>query len=153
MALQVTPKYPDAQAMEKYHLGHPIFKSGLDTVDKTTLFAPGIFKQLAALFGGKEVPGEKVDEMIYIAIRTATAATKNADKIKLLDLWLGVRRFTDESKDNSLSNDLRSNNDGIKHIEGTAAVCRSFLKDVLAGARFEPPKAGTTNWIRIVPNV
>lgn len=150
MALQVAPKYPDTQAIERYHLGHPIFKTGIDTVEKTTLFAPGIIKLLAQQFGGKEVPENKVDGMVFTAIRTATAATEQEDKVKLIDLWLGVRRFTDECKDNSLSNSLKDN-DGIRHIEATAAICKSFLKDALEGARFEPPKPGTTNWIRTVP--
>lgn len=151
MAMQVTPKYPDAQAIERYHLGHPIFKTEIDTVEKTTLYAPGIIKQLAARFGGKAVPEENVDGMIFSAIRAAATATQVEDKIKLFDLWAGVKKFTEETKDNSLSSELQYDNKGIQHLEATVALCRSFLKDALEGASYQPPKPGTTNWIRIVP--
>lgn len=151
MSMQVTSKYPDAQAIERYHLVHPIFKTGIDTVEKTTLYAPGIIKQLAAQFGGKAVPAEKVDEMIFSAIRAAAVGSQIEDKIKLFDFWAEIKKFTEETMDNSFSNALQSDNDGIKHLEATAAICRSFLKDALEGASFQPPQPDTKSWIRIVP--
>lgn len=150
-AQPIALRYPSSDEIKAYHVQHPIYKTGIDTVEKTTLYALGIIGRLADLFGGKEVSDDKVDRMIFATIRAAAAEEKNQDKLKLVDLWAGVSKFTEETKDNSLKLELSSDNKGIKLLEATAAICRSFLKDALARASFEPPKPGTTNWIRIVP--
>ncbi len=150
-AQPIAPRYPSSAEIKAYHPSHPIFKTGIDTVEKTILYAPGIIARLADLFGGKEVSDNNVDGIILTAIRAAAAEEGDQDKTKLVDLWIGVTKFTEETKDNTLQSDLNSDNAGVKLLTATIAICRNFLKDAQAGASFQPPKPGTTNWIRIVP--